>query len=563
MSLFVRRGAPPLRYYQQAAVDAVAKSLQTNRSTLVVMATGTGKTRVFSALAEQWPGRVLVLAHREELVAQARAALEVATGEAVGTEKAEQRSWRERIVVGSVQTVSRPRRLEHMRDGGWGLVVVDEAHHAIATSYRTILDAMPEAKLVGVTATPDRGDERALGQLFDDVAFEFGISEGIRAGYLVPIRGRTVEVETLDLRAVGEVAGDLHRAQLDSAILKATAGIVDQTLKLFPGSRGPVFLPGKASAMMAADLFNQFEPGSAVVVTDDTEPEERAQSMADVKACRVRFLCNCMVATEGFDWPEASHCFIARPTKSRGLYAQMVGRATRVLPGVVDHVDGEAGATDRRAAVASSAKPHCTVVDFTGKMGMHSLASVADVLGGKADPEVLERAKRKLAGKPDTDPMQALDEAEDEVALARQALAKVAVKSQSKQREFNPFQALGIESFEYADRSVTMRYGFSPASDKQIAALQKFGVPEGALRDLSKRGAVALMDELIQRSRRGLCSLKQANVLRQYGVDPGKVTRNAARDAFDYMASVGWRRANVDRDKLRALAYRERVPGED
>lgn len=349
-----------LRWYQGAGKVAVESSLEVNRSCLTVMATGLGKTRLGGAIAGDWPGNVLWLAHRDELIQQARDDLERITGEMVEIEQGQLRaSSRSRIVVGSVDTVKRQNRLDRFGAERFSLVITDEAHHYTAATYRRPLEFFKNAKLLGLTATPDRGDEKALGQIFDDVAFVFDIQQGIEQGYLVPIRAHTVEVKELDISGVKTQAGDLVAAQLDEVMLKACAGIVKETLRYEPVRQGIVFLPGVKSAELAAQLFNREKPGSAAFVSGMTDKDERRDIVRAFRDGRVQYLCNCQIATEGFDAPGCSMIVQGRPTKSRALAAQMAGRGTRVLPGIVDHLDGEARAPERREAIAGSAKPDC------------------------------------------------------------------------------------------------------------------------------------------------------------------------------------------------------------
>ena len=189
-----------LRPYQQEAVSAAVRGLREHRSVLIVMPTGTGKTQVFVALASMARrGRVLMLAHRDELVGQAAARVEQMLGIIPGREKAATHSNGEQIVVGSVQTL-RLRRLERVfRPDDFSLVVVDEAHHAAARSYRTILDYLSGARVIGVTATPDRTDRQAMGEVFDAVAYEYGIEQALGDGWLVPPTLDRITLEGLDL----------------------------------------------------------------------------------------------------------------------------------------------------------------------------------------------------------------------------------------------------------------------------------------------------------------------------------------------------------------------------
>src|SRR6185436_2461141 len=198
----------PLRPYQESRIAQARELLVGNRSTMIVMATGTGKTRVFGEIAAAWPGRVLVLAHRRELIAQAHQRIRELTGELVGIERADQRSHGERIVVASKDTLHPARLSTTFRHDAFSLVIIDEAHHAVAKTYMAICDYFSGAKIVGVTATPDRQDEAALGRLFESVCEPYDILDGINDGFLCPITGRLERLPSFDLKGLKVKGGD-------------------------------------------------------------------------------------------------------------------------------------------------------------------------------------------------------------------------------------------------------------------------------------------------------------------------------------------------------------------
>jgi superfamily II DNA or RNA helicase len=541
-----------LRYYQTECVERIEGELRNGPSTLAVLATGLGKTQVFSVVAKRWTGRVLVLAHRDELVQQARARLEQVTGEAIGVEQAEWYSGKERIVVGSVQTVYKDKRLERMlMRGNFSLVIVDEGHHYTAVSYRRPLDRLRSegAKVLGVTATPDRSDEEALGQIFESVAFRMEIAEGMEAGYLVPVVGQRVWVESVNLSEVKSTAGDLNLKDLDEVMLKGVEGIVKETVSRWPDRCGPVFLPGKASAKLAAERFNAIKPYSAAVVTDDTSKEDRRQIMADVKRGRIQYLCNCMVATEGFDWPQANIVVCGRPTKSRSLYAQMVGRGTRVLPGLVETLSGRELADARRAAIAASAKPDCLIADFCGNSGKHRLIGPEDVLGGTFTPLEVKLAKELAAKKEGGDPRENLKEARSK--LAALALKKVESEVKAKSEAFDPFSVLSMKRDEHAAATETRE----AATDNQVGALTKWGVPEKDARKMSKREATKMLGNMVIRKDKGLASYKQLMRLRQFGYTGSpNITFDRGKAAMNYLEQLGWgRKGKVNMQALERI----------
>lgn len=539
-----------LRHYQLDAVAAIHASFQSNRSTLLVLATGLGKTQIFSSIAKHWPGRVLVLAHRGELVDQARARLEEMTGEYVEVEQAQLRSSRARIVVGSLQTVTRPDRLEALtKRGGFSLVICDEAHHLSAPTFRRPIDHFRDAKILGVTATPDRGDGKALGAIFDDVAYTMDIRQGIEAGYLVPLKGREVTIEEVNLDRVSVNAGDLAAGELDEAMIEGVEGVVRGMLHHACDKQGVVFFPGVKSAHLAAARLNAIKPGCATSVDGETDVDDRRRIVRDFKEGRVQFLANCMVATEGFDAPAAAVIGLARPTKSRAMYAQMVGRGTRVLPGTVEHITGPEGASARVAAIAASKKPHCTLIDFVGLNTKHSLMTPQDLLGGDYDEATKKKAK-ELGEDLDNSEKSVSDLLEmSHKELTRLALA-VKSKVRSTSREFNPFEAFGISAA--AEQRYGVEYGHKPMTPQQRTVLAKFGFTEGELKSLSRHAASKLMDTVFKRIENKLASRNQLALLAKHGVAGTDITFEAASKAIGYIRDNGWGK-RVNPAMLRAI----------
>ena len=447
-----------LRPYQEAAVIAIGEKLTEYRSTLLVMPTGTGKTRTFSAIAHIEPGPVLVLAHREELIDQGRADLKRYTGEAVAVEKAEREAMGTRIVVASVQTLKGPRLEEFAQRHCPRLIIVDEAHHAVAPSYRAILDAFPDAKVLGVTATPDRADERAMGQVFDSVAFVYEIQQAIAEGYLCPIRVQRVLVDAIDLRAVRKVAGDFNQGELDIVMSaeEVLHGVVKPTLELAGKRRTIVFTTSVENAHRMAEIFNRYSPDSARAVDGGTETDRRRQILADHKAGRYQFLCNVGVLTEGYDDPSVSCVAMARPTTSRALYAQCAGRGLRILPGKAD----------------------CLLLDFVGNSGAHSLASALDILAGNFDEPTVAKAREIAEREPGVRADEALRRAGEEIeeAKRREAERRAHIKGSVKHRTeivLDPFAILHLKNPD--NDGWDDRFGMD-ATEKQRATLSKWGV---------------------------------------------------------------------------------------
>lgn len=548
-----------LRWYQQEAATAIESGWTSYRSQLLVFATGLGKTEVFCTVARDTDGPVLVLAHRDELVEQAAKRLEKIAGDYVEIEKADMTaSARAKYVVGSVQSFT-PKRLERMGKHRFSLVIADEAHRYVAPTYRRALDFF-DARILGVTATPDRRDELALGQVFEDVSYVMDIMEGIEAGYLVPLRGRLINLAEVDLSEVKTgIDGDLQEGQLDQVMRQAVHGIVEETLRLEPDRPAVCFMPGVLGAEYLSNAFNAKKPNSAAFVCGATPPLERKRIARDFKEGRIQYYCNCNVAVEGFDAPQASLIVQGRPTTSRALAAQMVGRGTRVLPGVVDAIGGRLGASARRSAVASSAKPDCMILDFVGNAGKHSLMTPEDILGGSYTPAEVAEAKRQAKNEPGGDVATYLRQ-------AREALKRLAERTKAKVVaqvvDFNPFSVFQMDRSDDDNRHVA-RWGSRKPTERQLESLRRRKVPEADLKNLNARDASRLLDEMNRRWADGLATYAQLRRLQQYGIGDTEVRFDRASAAMNYISSKGWKAELVDSKVLNSIIYADRQPGQE
>jgi len=484
-----------LRPYQSRAIEAVVLALKASVSTLLVLPTGTGKTVVFSHLIHQTPGRVLVVAHREELIYQAAHKIEAVTGEHPDIEMAALKAdaslfKKRRVVVASKDSLVAPRgegrRFEKFKPDEFSLIIVDEAHHATAPTYRLIFDYFKAAKIFGVTATPDRADEIGLKQVFETVAFDYEIEDAIKDGWLVPIKQKSVEVQGLDYSTVRTTDGDLNATDVAAVLSKEELlhQFCDATLRECGDKRTIVFAPPGFNkdaddpfrvSERITEILNRHKPGSARLVWQKTEKADRKNTLTDFKQGGFQYLVNVGVFTEGFDEPGIECVVMVRATKSRALYAQMLGRGTRPLPGLVDGVDSK---PDRIRNIVRSKKPSVLVLDFVGNSGQHKLITPADILGGRLDDRVLERAKQIVQQKGGS-VQAAIDEAkhkikeEDELAKQRAAQKRAEAKARAaySTNEVSPFNA--------ADLAPSRRFqsnGNTPATEKQIAFLARYGV---------------------------------------------------------------------------------------
>ncbi|HUG50754.1 MAG TPA: DEAD/DEAH box helicase family protein [Terrimesophilobacter sp.] len=529
------------RPFQQSAIEGVRAQLAANRSTLLVLPTGTGKT--FTAceyVREHETGAVLWLAHREELIDQAIRDLSGGLEEYVAKEKADERmrAGDSRLVVASVQTLKGGRLDDFARRFTPQLIIVDEAHHAVAPSYGAIIDAFPDAKVFGLTATPDRADERAMGQRFDSVAFVYEIQDAIRDGFLCPIRVQRVLVDAIDLRAVRTVAGDLNQGDLDAvmALEEVLHGVVKPTIELAGNRRTIVFTTSVANAHRMAEIFNRYRPDSARAVDGGTDSDERRRTLSDHKSGRYQFLCNVGVLTEGYDDPAVSCVAMARPTKSRSLYAQCAGRGLRILAG----------------------KEDCLLLDFVGNSGTHSLASALDILGGKYDDEVVAKAREKVEREGGMMAADALDAAAAEIKAAkeREAAKRARVRGKvtySTQAVRDPFAILHVKK---PDDEYGERFG-QTATQPQIALLLNAGVevPDG----LTKAQASNLITAIKARRTHDLATFKQLRTLARYGHTDINITFATASKLIDAIAQNSWRPLS---QQQRSEVF-DRVPGED
>ena len=328
-----------LRPYQQEAKEAVFEQWENGtRRTLLVLPTGCGKTIVFAKITEdcvRHGDRVLILAHRGELLEQAADKIHKATGLGCAVEKAEescQGSWF-RIVVGSVQTLMREKRLGRFPADYFNTIIIDEAHHCISDSYQRVLQHFPEAHVLGVTATPDRGDMRNLGQYFETLAYEYTLPKAIKEGYLCPIKALTIPLK-IDMSSVSVQAGDFKAGDISTALDPYLERIAQEMEKYCRDKKTVVFLPLVKTSQKFRDILNSHGFQAAEVNGDS---QDRSEVLEAFEKGNYNVLCNSMLLTEGWDCPSVDCVVVLRPTKVRSLYCQMVGRGTRLSPGK-DHL---------------------------------------------------------------------------------------------------------------------------------------------------------------------------------------------------------------------------------
>lgn len=512
-----------LRPYQTAAKDAIFESWDSGvKRTLLVLPTGCGKTIVFSKVAEECVrhgDRVLILAHRGELLDQAADKIQKSTGLGCAVEKAEQScfgSWF-RIVVGSVQTLMREKRLNQFPEDYFGTIIVDEAHHCISQSYQNVLQYFDNAKVLGVTATPDRGDMRNLGEYFENLSYEYTLPEAIKSGYLCSIKAMTIPLK-IDLSSVGVQAGDFKVGDIGSALDPYLKQIATEMEKYCADRKTVVFLPLIATSQKFKDILIEHGFKAAEV---NGNSEDRAEILADFEKGKYNVLCNSMLLTEGWDCPSVDCIIVLRPTKVRSLYSQMIGRGTRLAEG----------------------KDHLLILDFLWHTERHELCHPASLIC--TSEEVARRMTKNMedgAGEA-VDLEEAEEQAASDVVADREAaLAKKLAEMKKRKRKLvDPLQfELSIQAEDLTGYVPAFGYESKAVSDSQKSALERAGIFPDEIESAGE--ASALLDRISKRRQLGLTTPKQIRFLEGRGFNHvGTWKFDDARKLIDRIAANGWR----------------------
>ena len=515
-----------LRDYQEEARTAIANEWEKGvKKTLLVLPTGCGKTIVFSKVVEdrvKLGERVLILAHRSELLDQASDKLAKATGIFTATEKAEQsclNSWF-RVVVGSVQTLQRPKRLAQFDKDYFDTIVVDEAHHCISDSYQRVLEHFSNANVLGVTATPDRGDMRNLGSYFESLAYEYTLPKAIKNGYLSPIKALTIPLE-LDLSAVSMQSGDFKASEIGTALDPYLEQIADEMLKYCTDKKTVVFLPLVKTSQKFRDILNE-KGFKAAEVNGDSK--DRAEILDDFSKGKYNVLCNSMLLTEGWDEPSVDCIVVLRPTKIRSLYSQMVGRGTRLYPGKEDLLLLDFLWHTERHELCHPASLICENEEVAKKMTKNMEIAAGTAIN-------IEEAEEKAAS--------------DVVAQREEALAKQLEEMRRRKRKLvDPLQfEMSIQAEDLSTYTPSFGWEMAPPSNKQIKALEKCGIFPDTIDNAGK--ASMILDRLSKRRDEGLTTPKQIRFLEGKGFKHvGMWQFQSAKHMIDRIAANGWRVPN-------------------
>jgi superfamily II DNA or RNA helicase len=655
------------RAYAEQAVEAIFEQLREHWSTLAILATGTGKTWIYLKVAARFlqehpEERVVVVAHREELISQPRERWRAEYGEVPQVEMASLKVGEDYLyepsfsnsglILASVQTLNSGKRCRACTanckdcggagkcavqcescpgsscercDGngtiqtksrcstcagdGWvsikadcascfehftrrmqrltnvGLLIIDEAHHAPADSYARLVryfkNQKPGLKVLGLTATSDRMDRNSLGQVFETVAFEYNLPIPIDDGWLTPIRQELVVVEGLNLANVRTTAGDLNAGDLEQEMIAekvlhgTTTPLVEIACHLLPGTVDKLISENRLNELPAlvtryeptlvhavdvahaermTEILNRYLPGTAACVVGTTPRDLRRETLECFARGQFWFLLSCGVFLEGTDLPNVSVVGVARPTKSRALYCQMVGRGLRPLAGCVDGLEHGA---ERCAAIANSAKPSCLIVDFTGNSGKHKLISSVDILADGLSPKLIEVIKRKLTKVGSAqDVLEAIRKAQEEAERKqKKAARRDAQKRAEREQELKAkaarrregivagaqYSTEVIDPFNTYDlapsREPEMHRGKKP-TEKMLNFLRSHKVPCNP--DMSFWEALLLIKEVRRRREQRLCTYKQAAWLKAHGY-PADLSFDAASRIIDGWAKNGWK----------------------
>lgn len=480
----------PLRQYQLEAKDQTTIGFGDCDKGLVVIPTGGGKTILFAHLAAHYqPGRTLILAHREELLEQAKDKIFSATGIRAEIEKAERKaSYDAPVVVASVQTLAR--RFERWDKDHFDLIVVDEAHHILADSYRRVL-AYFTAKVLGVTATPDRGDKKNLGKFFDRVFYEVTLARLIRDKFLSPIRVKTLPVK-IDLNGIKKVAGDYSADQLGAKIEPWLERVAEVMAGECWDRKTIVFLPlVKTSERMAEILTRNGIEARSVSGYDDNRKETLDWF---AKAGPGAALCNAMLLTEGYDQPDVDCIVNLRPTQIRALYAQMVGRGTRLSP--------------------ATGKESLLLLDFLWQSEKLSLMSAANLFAQKDD--VAKEVGELLAASGGEEEQDVL-EMSDTVEEQRMKKVVEALKANHKRQAGTQDaveMCLALGAADLANYEPLSARDARPATAGQLATLTKLGFDPESITCFGH--ASAIMDRLSVRRLEGLATPKQVRLMARF-----------------------------------------------
>ena len=562
-----RQGDTIVRPYQGIVVNSVYDHwAHGKRSTMVQMATGTGKTFVFSQIIDRFPrrrGRVLVLVNREELVDQSVAEIyNACPAETVEVEHQERRAARKRtsfrtsdgshvtrsrIVVASKDTLWR--RVKEFDPDEFGLIVIDECHHWTRKNktYQSIVDYFRKAVIVGFTATPIRGDGVDLGTVFESVAATYSLSAAIEDGWLVPIVQKYSVIEGYDPSTLRppKTGADWSPVEVDKIWRQEASiqSIVATTIKLATEGgdrrRTVAFMGTVAASSKGAEIANRWHAmhgtGLAASITEGTDPEERKRAIKAFRRGELTYLFNYGTLTEGFDVSDIRLVVMGRLTKNIGLYEQMLGRGMRPSRSITKALNQAANAEERKRIIASSIKKDVWVLDPVGVTGHHHLVMDAtDVVGYDLGQDVIEEMKKASIRSNGT--FRTLEEREE----AKRRIEEYN-EAERKRREtliwdhgFAPREVDPFDKLNGFGKNVRgQQFTNTKPSAEQVSLLSRIGFKGWEIDKMTHSEAQGWIRKAMGRRRSGLCSIGKYRYLKSLGYDPENMTDQMASATLD------------------------------
>lgn len=384
-----------------------------------------------------------------------------------------------------------------------------------------MIDYFNEAKLLGVTATPDRGDMKNLGKVFESMAYEYSLSSAIKEGFLSPIKAQTIPLK-LDLTEVGTQAGDFKTSDLGTALEPYLYQIADEMKKYCDGRKTVVFLPLVKTSQKFCNILNENGFKAAEI---NGNSDNRSEILNDFNSGKYNVICNSMLLTEGWDCPSVDCVVVLRPTKVRSLYCQMVGRGTRLSP--------ETGKTE------------LLILDFLWHTERHELCRPAHLIC--ENEEVAQKMTENLeaSGCPIDIEEAEVQASEDVVVQREEALAKQLSEMKKRKRKLvDPIQfEMSIQAEDLSGYVPAFGWEMSPPTDKQKNALEKLGIMPDEIENSGK--AAKILDRLEKRKNEGLTTPKQIRCLEQKGFKHvGTWQFEAASKLIARISANGWRVPN-------------------
>jgi superfamily II DNA or RNA helicase len=570
-----------LRPYQAECHDAIFEEWQEHRATLLCVPTGGGKTPIYTAIIQKiQPQRTLILTHRKKLVRQIRNTIEqfgrLECEVEAGDLRAEIGEYnRVPVVIAMVQTMisgKEVKRLERFRPEDFDLLVLEEAHHCLSPSWLEVVEHFKrneKLKILGVTATPDRRDEKALGRVFTSVAKNIEILELVQKGWLVMPMPLFAPIEGLDYSHIRVTAGELNGADLDAVMEKeeTVQGLIEATFEVSCGMevnslfefdpaqwaaesdrqttkrlKTLIFASNVKCAEMYANILNRVRPDSALWICGETPDDETEDTFKRFALGHVQYLVNVGVCTEGYDCPGIELIVLGRKTLSRSLLAQMIGRGTRTLTGILEGLET---VEERLTAISNSTKPNLIVLDFLGQTGRLKLATVGDCLGGNYEEDVIEAANKRAekSGNP-SNMVELLEEEalrikeEKEKRRQEEEARKAKLVARTKYRKpihIDPFSAFDI----VPERARAWDDGRQLSEKQRALFVKHIGDPNDFENYAQQK---QLLNQLFHRWKNNLASLRQCATLKKHGYETKDLKMSEASSLIDALAKNHWKR---------------------